>query len=370
MDVCCELQPVGIMPIHNDWRSRVLGWMLVVLALVPAHAQVEQPAEADESKQANKLGAVERAIEKWLADQVSAELLEQTVLAVLKDSQLGMSTLGKQLTAIEALMQSKLGTRKDLERLKGMRSLATQVALEFLRRTAKSEMTYVGQYDQLSLLQPFASKFLLGLLLETPEWYPFTFRVRLVPAIRDIQVLLPAVADVDGIVALINNPRESEGLRDALAAMMAQWGRTKYADTVVKRLREATMEGDGEDRIQTTLLLADYYNVLRNYKKSASAYRAAQALARGADVGLQPVTWYASACVHALSGDTQRAMDALEKCAQLHASPDLDPSLRLDRKLFENDPEIASLRQDKRFATILKLAFVDDADRNKAKDGR
>lgn len=358
------------MPIDYDWRSLVQGLALVAVVLVPAHAQVEGSAQADESSQARKLAAVEGAIEKWLADQVSTELMEQTVAAVLKDSELGMSSLGKQLTATEALMQSELGTRKYAGRLKGMRSLATQVTLEFLRRTAKSDMTYVGQYGQLSLLQPFASEFLMGLLLETPEWYPFTFRVRLVPALRDIQLRLPRAGRIDGIVALINNQQESEGLRNALAAMMAQWGRAKYADKVVNRMRQATMEGDGEDRIQTTIMLADYYNVLRDYKKSAGAYRAAQALAAGADVELLPVTWYSSACVHALSGDATRAMKDLERCAQMHASPDLDPSLRLDRKLFENDPEIAALRKDKRFASIVKLAFGDGVKVHTAKDGR
>lgn len=367
MDVYCGLKPVGIMPIHNDWRSRVLGLVLFVLVLAPGHAQEDQPVATEEPTQASKLAAVEVAVEKWLADQVSTELMEQTVSAVLKDSQLGLSCLGKHLRVTEAMLPSG---RQHQPRFKGIRSLATQVTLEFLRRTAKSEMTYVGQYDQLSLLQPFASEFLMGLLLATPDWYPFTFRIRLVPALRDIQLRLPSVDRVDGIVALINNQQESEGLRNALAAMMAQWGRTKYADTVVRRMREATMEGDGEDRIQTTIILADYYNVLRDYQKSAGAYRAVQALASGADVELLPVTWYASACVHALSGATKRAMRDLETCAQMHASPDLDSSLRLDRKLFESDPEIAALREDKRFASIVKLAFGDGVNVRTAKDGR
>ena len=128
-------------------------------------------------------------------------------------------------------------------------------------------MVFVGQYDPLSALQPLANDLLFGLLLETPDWYPFTFRDRLVAPLRDLQLKLPGAARVDGIVAMIKNQQEPTDLRNALAAMMAQWGRTEYADAVVKQLTAATTEGDGEDRVQATLQLADYYNVLRDYKR-------------------------------------------------------------------------------------------------------
>ena len=119
----------------------------------------------------------------------------------------------------------------------------------------------------------------------------------------------------------------------------------------------ATTEGDGEDRVNATLLLADYFNLLRDYRRAAAAHRAAQALARGADVELLPVAWYSAACVHALNGDQERGLEALRRCAEMHASPHLDESRRLERKLFEQDPEIASLRADPSFGALLELAF-------------
>ena len=135
--------------------------------------------------------------------------------------------------------------------------------------------------------------------------------------------------------------------------MLWQWGEKDYADTFVRELQLATTEGDGEDRVNATLELADYFNLLRDYKRAAGAHRAAQALARGADVELLPIAWYSAACVHALLGDTERGMKALQRCAEMHASPHLDRSRRLERKLFENDPEIAALRSDKRFPALL-----------------
>ena len=50
-------------------------------------------------------------------------------------------------------------------------------------------------------------------------------------------------------------------------------------------------------------------------------------------------------------------MAALERCARMLASPNLDKSLRLKRALFEQDPEIALLRADERFPKLLELAF-------------
>ncbi|MFT4514356.1 MAG: hypothetical protein ACI89X_000033 [Planctomycetota bacterium] len=359
--------------LHSNTRRAVLG--LVTLIAVPSQvlAQTEQPVEkAPESVQeplnpaeqkAKQLAKVTLAAEKWLAtDQTSEDLMAETVSTVLHDAKVGLTWLGQQLPAIDKAPNTP--------RSKGLRTLCTQATLEFLRRTGKASMVFVGQYNDLLELQPFASEFLFQLLLETPDWYPFTFRVRLVPALRDIQLRLPAVARVDGIVELIKNEQESDGLRNALAAMMAQWGRPEHANTVIKRLREATMEGDGEDRVHATLVVADYYNVLRDYENAARAHRAAQALAKGANVELRPVAWYAAACVHALHGKVERGIEALERCARMHASPDLDRSLRLERELFEKDPELALLRKDKRFAGLLKLAFGEAKKGEPQKDGR
>lgn len=302
------------------------------------------------------------AIEKWLASEhTSDELMRQTVEAVC-DAENGLAVLGA--------LQPRLAAKPDAPRSKGLRSLLVQVTLEHLRRTYKSGMVFVGQYDGLQALQPWVDPFLFELLLDTPEWYPFTFRVRLVPAIRDLQRTLPDAERVAAVLAMVEDEREPTDLRQALAAMLWQWGKKKPAEAFVRDLQRATTEGDGEDRVNATLQLADYYNLLRDYPRAAGAHRAAQALARGADYQLRPVAWYSAACVHALAGQKELGMKALERCARMHASPDLDRSLRLERSLFEKDPEIALLRADQRFAGLLRLAFGDEpADEGEQKKG-
>lgn len=305
---------------------------------------------------AQEPGDPAEVIERWLVSEHTSEpLLAETVRAVC-DAPDGLAVLGG--------LQAAMAAAPDTPRSKGFRSLRVKVALEHLRRTHKSGMTFVGQYAGLQALQPWVGPFLFDLLLDTPEWYPLTFRVRLVPAIRDLQPQLPDAERVAGLLRLVGDEGESSALRHALAAALWQWGKRRYAEDFVRELQLRTTEGDGEDRVYSTLELADYFNTLRDYKRAAGAHRAAQALARGAGVELLPVAWYSAACVHALLGEKERGLLALQRCAQMHASPDLDASRRLKRDLFENDPEIALLREDPRFDELLTLAFgAGDTDR-------
>ena len=80
-------------------------------------------------------------------------------------------------------------------------------------------------------------------------------------------------------------------------------------------------------------------------------------LAKASKLTLKPLAWYSAACVHALAGDVERGLAAVEQCAALLASPDLDSSLRLQRAMFDTDPELAALRGDPRFAAALQRAF-------------
>lgn len=304
---------------------------------------------------------VAKVVEKWLAtDHTSEELMADTVRAVLEAPREGLKLLGGMLPAA--------AEKPNAPRSKGLRSLCTQVTLEHLRRTWNSGMTFVGQYGELNEMQPFATDFVFELLLDTPEWYPLTFRVRLVPALRDIQLQPPSVARLDGIVMIVEDEQETTGLRNALAAALWQWGNQKYARKVLQQLRAETAEGDGEDRVNATLHLADYYNVLRDYKSASRAHRTAQALAKNAKVDLPPIAFYSAACVQALQGDVENGIKSLETCARMHASPDLDRSLRLERSLWEKDPEIAVLRADKRFAALLLMAFGEKKKDEDAKD--
>lgn len=322
--------------------SRCLGAALA--AIVATWGASALPQQPDPEK-------VAAAAEKWVtSDQVSREQLDLTVTVMLADAKLGIDWLAAQLPAADQAPEQP--------RSKGVHGLCTHCVLEFLRRQRDSGVVFAGQYDDLRRLQPFVGKMLFGLLLETPQWFPNTHRVRLVPALRDVQPQLPDAQTLEATIAIADNATiEPEDLRRSLAGMLWQWGRKQHAQPFIDALQKSSSEGDAEDRVQTMLELADLHYQLREYKTSANTHRAAQALANTAKVELKPIAWYASACVHALIGDVERGMAALEKCASMHESPHLDESLRLKRSLFETDPEIAVLRNDKRFAGILEQAF-------------
>ena len=168
---------------------------LLALAPVPAQGPVEPAA----------------AIERWLTSEHTSESLMTATVEAVCDAPDGLKVLGKKLQALQVTPGEP--------RSKGLRSLMPKVALEHLRRTYKSGMTYAGQYGGLASLQPWIGPFLFGLLLGTPEWYPLTFRVRLVPAIRDLQQQLPDAARVAGITRLVEDERVP-GMRDhALKAL-------------------------------------------------------------------------------------------------------------------------------------------------------
>lgn len=320
--------------------ARSLAGRLLVCALgaglvVPAvRAQDAQPVFAE--------------TQKWLAsDQTSREGLDASVRELLTEPKSGLAWLGAEIAA--AAPQA---------RRKGVEMLVQHTTLEFVRRQRLTGVRYVGQYDALRALQPKASEYLFGLLLDTPSWYPLPHRVRLVPALRDLQPTSPGEPLVGRVIAIVDNAEiESEPLRHALADMLWQWGLHRYAQERIDALIQQSTEGDAEDRVRILLQLAELYYDLREYRSAAGTHRSIQAMARSARVALKPIDYYQSACTHALIGDKDHAFESLGECATLLASPDTDSSTRLERSLFETDPEIESLRRDERFAAILARAF-------------
>jgi hypothetical protein len=183
--------------------------------------------------------------------------------------------------------------------------------------------------------------------------------VHLVAPLRDLQPRVPDAARLAAVVRVAENAAiEPEDLRRALAALLWQWGHKQCAQSIVQQLVTATGEGDAEERVQTTLELADFWCQLREYRQAASAHRSAQVLAKEAHLALRPVAWYAAACVHSLLGDVERGLAAIEQCAALLASPDLDSSLRLPRTMFDRDPELALLRAQPRWEAAMRRAFA------------
>lgn len=317
---------------RSSFIGAVLGAMTTAL---PVSAQV---VGADDAK-------VAAAAEKWIAsDQVDTELLEATVKVMSAQPKLAVDWLAQQFDR---------AANNGQMRNKGVQALCTQFAIDYLRVQRATNLVYVGQYDLLLRLQPYVGDLFFELLLDTPAWYPLTFRAQLVAPLRDLQVRPPSAERLDGIVKLAEDADESEGLRRALAAALWQWGTKHCAEAVINKLQQDIANGDAEDRVNSTLHLADFYVLLRDYKLAASAHRSAQVLAKQGNLPLLPIAWYAAACVHALLGDVERGFQALDECTRQLASKDLDESLRLELSMFANDPELALLRKEPRFAEMV-----------------
>ncbi|MBM4062682.1 MAG: hypothetical protein FJ265_16530 [Planctomycetes bacterium] len=326
-------------------RKLALVWLLV--------AAVAQPPQDAEQK-------VAAAAEKWLeSDTSSQELLDATVRAMLVEPKTGIRWIGDRLGPA-------LADRKEA-RHKGLVALATHVALEFLRQQSTCGIVFAGQYSTLAPLQPFVGELFFELLLDTPPWFPDTHRIRLVPALRDLQPQPPAAARIDRVVAVVEDEAiEPEPLRRALACMLWQWGSRQYVLLDLERLQRESAEGDAEDRLRVQRELAELQYQLRDYRASAATHRALQQLAAAAKLPLTPTDWYSAACVHALCGNVERGIEALQKCADAQAAPETDSSYKLERKLLENDPEIAPLRADGRYAAIFARMFPPEQPTGKA----
>lgn len=316
---------------RSHFRASVAATFSLAITLAPAQ-------ERQEFKQC----------EIWLADAApSRALLEQAMKELMADPSAGFEWLAK-MRAVAA---------EGEPRRRAVESLATHAVIDFVRRKRLEGIRFVGQYAALQRLEPYAGDLIFGLLVETPQWYPHTHRERLVRPLRDLLPKAPSEERIAQVVAMVESQIEPEDLRRALACLLAQWGVPRYAKERVDRLREATAEGDADERVRTMGDLAELQYELLDYRAAASTHRALQALADASKIPLTPTVLYSAACAHALIGDVDRGIAALERCAELQTSSDVDPSRKLVRSLWENDPEIAPLRADPRFGPILARAF-------------
>jgi hypothetical protein len=327
--------------------ARLATALAFALAATAPLALAQEPTKSPPSQD-----AIATAGERWLAsDQTSREQLNATVATLLRDPAAGITWLASQLPDARKAPAEP--------RSKGVGSLVTHLTLAFLRRQRATDITWVGQFAALQPLQPEVGELLFTWMTATPDWYPHSHRIHLVAPMRDLCSQLPEAERLEAIVQIVENERiEPEDLRRGLASVLWLWGEKKYGKAIVEQMVTATGEGDAEDRVQATLDLADFHNQLREYKQAATAHRSAQTLAKGAGVTLKPIAWYAAACVHALAGDVDQGIAAMTVCADLLASPDLDPSLRLARTMFANDPELASLRQHPRWSELVQRACL------------
>ncbi|MCA8963322.1 MAG: hypothetical protein H6838_02790 [Planctomycetes bacterium] len=315
-------------------------------------------AQEEQAPMQDPVAVCGKVAEAWLAgDQASQPELEKVVRALFVDRAAGLKWLAAQVPAAVAAPSAP--------RSKGVMTLVTHEMLEFLKREHASEWRYAGQFEPLAVLQPVVGEQLFRLLLDTPEWYPNTHRVELVPALRDLQAKPPSPGRFAAVKAIADNAElEPIGLRRALAGLLWQWGDKSCAQSWLDELQANTVDGDAEDRVVAMLELAEFQYQLRDYAGSARTHRAMQSMAKAAGVPLKPVDYYGSACVHNLSGQRERALDQLRTCLQLLAADNLDSSHKLSRELFEKDPEIAALREDPEIVALIDRVLPKKADKN------
>ena len=104
--------------------------------------------------------------------------------------------------------------------------------------------------------------------------------------------------------------------------------------------------------------MAQLHYDIRDYSVAAVMHREFIRKAEVADEGdLVPVHYYNAACCMCLSGDRRSALEFLKRCLAFNESSKIDSSMRLKRKLFERDPEIALVRKTKGFEAMLDRAF-------------
>lgn len=309
-----------------------------------------QQGAAEPKPQADPPARVREALERWVAsDQVDELLLRRTVDAVLLDQAVGLPILGSELSAARPA---------DSPRAKGLAQLATRASIAFVEREERSEMSYAGQFLPLQPLQPFVGELFLRLLLETPDWFADNHRVRLVMPLRDLLPLPPRADAMEGIIALVEDTEiEPQDLRLALACALHQWGHPRYVQPFLDERRLASTEGDAEDRIDALRDLSTILVRLRDPSAALREHLAMQAMADAGSHRLWPADWYQAACLHALTGEVEQGFAALERLAALQLDRSTDPSLRIARRVLEQDPELELLRRDARYGSIMARLF-------------
>jgi hypothetical protein len=136
----------------------------------------------------------------------------------------------------------------------------------------------------------------------------------------------------------------------------------------LEQLLAASAEGSAEDRVPALRQLAELRVELRQWRNAAANWDAMLVLAAKTGAEVRPVDWYGAACAHCLAGNRDRALECLEACAALQVSG-IDPSVKIERRQLEQDPDLASVRGTERFKKVLAKAFPDGASDSSAGDG-
>ncbi len=329
-------------------------WFMAILAglvvLPPATGQESKPTIEPTPKQ---------VLQEWLKSDVpDKDLLAAAVDSIAEGGEKALLCLVEMLKAEEA--------GKNRKNLRALDSVVTHLGLRWLERVEKSEMVYAGQYHGLRSLRPYITDLYLGLLLDTPAWFPSTHRVQVVPALRDLYPEPPDGEDLARMEAIVlEEDREPPDLRARLSFALAQWGNRKFVRKDFERLNKVIAESKNvEELLIARRELAGIHYALRDYQSAAVVHANYLQQAAEVDHPLTPLDYYNAACCMSLSGDRKAAWGSLATCLDLIKSPSVDSSVKLKRQLFDRDPEIAAVRSMPGFAKLLDAAFAEQDSAN------
>lgn len=338
---------------YNLAMIRRVTWCAFVV-LAPGLAAPRLSAQDDVDPAAAQLAQARDALAAWLAsDHTDATLLGKTVSAISRAGAAAIEHLGARAKAANDAADKQAG--------RGLDAVITHFTVAYLKRETESGMLYEGQYDGLRPLQPFVGKLLLNLLLETPDWFSSKERHLLVFPLRDVFPTTPGDDVCKRLREIATDEDfEPDALRQNLAFALAQWGNRTLIEARIAQVSKDALADDISDERRAALRyeLADIHYNLREYDRAAKIHvdMLRQAEATGTD--LLPTHYYNAACCLARAGAADAALNELERAGKL-MQKGVDPSHRVARKLFELDPDLASVRGHARFRAIVRATFPD-----------
>lgn len=330
--------------------SIACGIFLVLLG-IPAAAQdtpQDPPEPADRFE----------AIRAWEADPSDAERRAEAVRVATDAGLAGIERLRRGLDAVLERAQTEPAATAQIRAAAS--TIVRDVALRYLDVVEDSEMQFAGQYAPLQPMQPWIGRVYLQLILETPEWYPVDRRARIVPALRDLLPAGPTTVQLDRLRDIAQDREgESQDLRIALSFALAQWGDRSLVQPQIAELTASAGEGKSSDELYFLRRLALVHYFIREYETSGSVWR--RYLRGREELGDAPAPfdYYNAACSLSLAGEIPLALEELERCCALLRGETVDESQRVQRKLFDTDPELRAVRSTRQFQEMVEKTFVE-----------
>lgn len=290
----------------------------------------------------------------WLdSEHTDRALLDRAATALVDAAKPGFADLRTELSSVDA---------NDRNRRLALESLLQATVLQFVQAGLGASFRYAGQYAELRALEPHASALLLRLVIEPSDWFPPDQRGGLLPALRDILESPPADDILDRLEGMAaDEDFEAEAFRYELMLAVAQWGRRKVVQKRLDVLVELAGRRQSAEELGICRTLAQLHYDLREYKTASTWWNQYQKGKAKLDDPPNAMDEYNIACCNALAGRVDLALAAIERCADAVRSGRNDSVAPVTGKMFDEDPDLRSIRDHERFRTARKHGFGDPA---------